>query len=191
MEYVVARIGRPHGVRGEVTVELRTDSPELRFFPGSVLRTDPAAAGPLTVATARFHQETLLVAFEGVTGREGVEALRGTLLLVDVADGAEPEEEDAWYPHQLRGLPAATPSGVPLGTVRDLLTGLAQDLLVVRGTDGEDVLVPFVAALVPLVDVAGGRVVVDPPLGLFVELPAPDEDDDTDGTTDGDERPDA
>ena len=185
MEYVVARIGRPHGVKGEVTVELRTDSPELRFFPGSVLRTDPAAAGPLTVASARFHQETLLVAFEGVSGREGVEALRNTLLLVDVADGAEPEEEDAWYPHQLQGLAAVTPTGVPLGTVRDLLTGLAQDLLVVTGTDGGEVLVPFVAALVPEVDVRGGKVVVDPPLRLFAELPAPEGD--TDDT--GDARP--
>jgi len=177
VEYVVARIGRPHGVKGEVTVELRTDSPDLRFVPGSVLRTDPASAGPLTVASARFHQETLLVSFEGVSGREGVEALRNTLLLVDVADGAEPEEEDAWYPHQLQGLAAVTPSGVALGTVKDLLTGLAQDLLVVTGTDGAEVLVPFVTALVPEVDVRRGRVVVDPPLGLFVELPAPDEDD--------------
>jgi 16S rRNA processing protein RimM len=96
---------------------------------------------------------------------------------VDVADGAEPEEEDAWYPHQLQGLAAVTRDGVALGTVKDLLTGLAQDLLVVTGTDGGEVLVPFVTALVPEVDVRGGRVVVDPPLGLFVELPAPEEDD--------------
>ena len=174
VEYVVARIGRPHGVRGEVTLELRTDAPGERFAPGAVLRTDPAPRGPLTVESARWHTGTLLVAFEGVEGRDAVEALRDTLLLVDVDEGAG-AEDDAWYPHQLRGLAAVTAGGTALGTVADLLTGTAQDLLVVTGTDGREVLVPFVERLVPVVDVPGGRVVLDPPGGLFAELPG-DED---------------
>ncbi|WP_337060932.1 ribosome maturation factor RimM [Kineococcus sp. G2] len=179
MEYVVARIGRPHGVRGEVTLELRTDAPDERFTPGAVLRTDPPARGPLTVESARWHNGTLLVAFGEAADRSAVEELRNTLLLVDVEEDRA-AEDDAWYPHQLRGLAAVTASGTALGTVADLVTGTAQDLLVVTGTDGREVLVPFVERLVPVVDVPGGRVVLDPPGGLFAELPG-DEDADARG----------
>ena len=168
MDYVVARIGRPHGIRGEVTLEVRTDDPERRLAPGSVLRTDPAGAGPLTVQSVRDHQGVLLVGFAERHDRTGAESLRDVLLLVDADEVAGEVEEDAWYPHQLAGLAAVDTTGAPLGTVRDLLTGTAQDLLVVRpAAGGEDVLVPFVRALVPEVDVAGGRVVLDPPGGLF------------------------
>ena len=168
MDYVVARIGRPHGIRGEVTVEVRTDDPWRRLAPGSTLRTDPPAAGPLTVRSLRDHQGTLLVGFEGRSDRSGAEDLRGALLVVDAEEAAGEPEEDAWYPHQLAGLSAVDPAGLVLGTVTDLLTGSAQDLLVVRpAAGGDDVLVPFVRALVPEVDVAGGRVVLDPPGGLF------------------------
>ncbi|WP_432511717.1 ribosome maturation factor RimM [Kineococcus sp. SYSU DK001] len=173
MEYVVARIGRPHGVRGEVTVELRTDDPDQRLAPGAVLRTEPPA-GPLTVASARWHNGTLLLTFTEVTDRTAVEALRDTLLLVDVDEEAD-ETDDAWYPHQLRGLAAVTVTGTPLGVVADLLTGAAQDVLVVTGTDGREVLVPFVRALVPTVDVRRRKVVLNPPGGLFAELPGDEE----------------
>ncbi|WP_432565592.1 ribosome maturation factor RimM [Kineococcus sp. SYSU DK003] len=173
MEYVVARIGRPHGVRGEVTVEVRTDDPDARFVPGAVLRTEPDR-GRLTVAKARWHSGTLLLTFTEVADRTAVEALRDTLLLVDVDDEAE-ADDDAWYPHQLAGLAAVTVTGTPLGTVADLLTGGAQDVLVVTGTDGREVLVPFVRALVPAVDVRRRKVVLNPPGGLFVEIPG-DED---------------
>ena len=178
MEYVVARIGRPHGVRGEVTVELRTDAPDERFVPGAVLRTDPASAGPLTVESARWHNATLLVAFTEVVGRDAVEALRNTLLLVDADELDDTDDGESWYPHQLQGLAAVTADGTALGTVKDLRTGSVQDLLVVTGTDGREVLVPFVTRLVPTVDVAGGRVVLDPPGGLFAELPGDDPTDD-------------
>lgn len=181
VEYVVARIGRPHGVRGEVTVEVRTDAPDDRFVPGTVLRTDPASAGPLTVESARWHSGTLLVTFAEVPDRNAIEALRNTLLLVDASDLDGEDEEDAWYPHQLVGLAAETADGTHLGRVKDLQTGLAQDLLVITGTDRREVLVPFVSRLVPTVDVAGGRVVLDPPGGLFVELPGDPEDGGGDG----------
>ena len=171
MEYVVARIGRPHGVRGEVTVEVRTDTPDERFAPGEVLRSEPGGER-LTVESARWHNGTLLLVFAEVADRAAVEQLRNRLLLVDVdEDAGADEEDDAWYPHQLQGLAAVAVDGTALGTVADLLTGNAQDVLVVTGTDGEEVLVPFVTALVPTVDVAGGRVVLDPPGGLFRELP--------------------
>jgi 16S rRNA processing protein RimM len=166
MDRVVARVGRAHGLRGEVTVEVRTDVPELRFTDGARFTTDPADRGPLTLCSVREHNGVLLLTFEAVTDREAAEALRGTLLLVDVARSDEP---DAWYDDELVGLRAETADGIVLGEVVGLQTGGAQDLLEIKptGSARERVLVPFVAALVPEVDVAGGRVVIDPPGGLF------------------------
>jgi 16S rRNA processing protein RimM len=167
---VVGRIGRPHGVRGEVTVEVRTDDPELRFAVGSVLLTEPASRGPLTVAGRRWHREILLLTLEGPTGlaesREDAEALRDTELHVPVADLPELDDPDAYYDHQLVGLSARLTDGTPLGDVVAVRHEGA-DLLVVRRTDGGELLVPFVAAIVPAVDVAGGFVEVDPPEGLL------------------------
>ena len=164
MERVVARVGRPHGLRGEVSIEVRTDVPEQRFVPGATFTTDPPDAGPLTLESARDHSGVLVLRFEGHADRSAAEALRGLLLLVD-ADASD--EPDAWYEHELVGLRVDDPAGRRLGEVVRLDAGGAQDLLVVRAEDGAEGLVPFVAALVPEVDVAGGRVVVDPPGGLF------------------------
>ncbi|MGY1729127.1 ribosome maturation factor RimM [Geodermatophilus sp. SYSU D01062] len=163
---VVGRIGRPHGVRGEATVEVRTDDPGERFRPGAVLRTVPAGRGPLTVAGARWHREVLLLAFEGYDSREAVETLRDTLLEVPVADLPALEDPDAFYDHQLVGLAARLTDGTPLGEVTAVRHEGA-DLLVVARPDGGELLVPFVTAIVPTVDVPGGFVVVDPPEGLL------------------------
>jgi 16S rRNA processing protein RimM len=163
---VVGRIGRPHGVHGEATVEVRTDDPDARFRVGTALRTDPADRGPLTVTGARWHREVLLLAFEGYDSREEVEALRDTLLEVPVADLPALEDPDTFYDHQLVGLAARLPDGTPLGEVTAVRHEGA-DLLVVRRDGGGELLVPFVGAIVPTVDVAGGLVVVDPPEGLL------------------------
>ena len=167
MQLVVARVGRPHGIRGEVSVEVRTDDPEGRFVPGARLETDPASAGPLTIETARDHNGKILLTFEEVPDRSAAEGLRGVLLL---GEAVEDDEEDAWYDHQLVGLVADDPDGQRLGEVVGVEHGAAQDLLVLRLTEGRTARVPFVAALVPEVDVPGGRVVVDPPAGLLDEL---------------------
>lgn len=165
---MVARIGRPHGIRGEVTLEVRTDDPEARFAAGQVLLTDPAERGPLTVTAARDVGSRLAVAFEGVADRTGAEALRGTLLLVDAASLPPTDDPDEFHDFQLVGLAAHLPDGARLGAVSDVLHLPHGDVLVV-GRDGEraEVLVPFVRAIVPEVDVAGGRLVVDPPEGLL------------------------
>lgn len=163
---VVGRIGRPHGVRGEMTVEVRTDDPELRFAPGTVLLTEPAARGPVTVAGRRWHREVLLLTVDGVESREDAEVLRDTELHVPVADLPELDDPDAWYDHQLVGLAVRLPDGETLGEVTAVRHEGA-DLLIVRRTDGRELLVPFVTAIVPTVDVAGGVVVVDPPEGLL------------------------
>ncbi|RCG30771.1 ribosome maturation factor RimM [Sphaerisporangium album] len=165
MQLVVGRIGRPHGIRGEVTVEVRTDDPGTRFAPGVSLATDPSGAGPLVVETVRWHKNILLLGFEGVFGREGAEALRGTMLVIDSDDVPPPEDPDEFYDHQLIGLAVVTVAGEAVGEITDVLHH-GQDLLVVRRGAGE-VFVPFVKTLVPEIDLDAGRVVVDAPPGLL------------------------
>ena len=82
MQLVVGRVGRPHGIRGEVTVQVRTDDPGRRFAAGSVLATEPADRGPLTVLSSRWHSGRLLVSFAGSADRSQAESLTGTLLVV-------------------------------------------------------------------------------------------------------------
>lgn len=167
MDLVVGRVGKPHGIRGEVTVEVRTDDPDARFAPGSSLRTDPPERGPLLVTGVHPRSGGLVLAFEGVADRPGAEALRGTVLVVDSTELPAIDEVDEWYDHQLVGLAAVDPAGAPLGTVTDVVHSAAADLLVLRSDEGREHLVPFVREMVPSVDVPGGRVVVDPPDGLL------------------------
>ncbi|QUC01118.1 ribosome maturation factor RimM [Cellulosimicrobium cellulans] len=164
MELTVARVGKAHGLRGEVALDLRTDDPEERLAVGERLETRPADAGPLTVATVRVHQGRWLVGFEGVRDRTGAEALRGVELVVEAEAS---DEEDAWYPHELAGLRAEGTDGRVLGRVEGLEHLPAHDVLVLREPDGARTLVPFVRQIVPVVDVAGGRIVLDPPGGLL------------------------
>jgi 16S rRNA processing protein RimM len=164
---VVGRVIRPHGVHGEVAVDVRTDTPGPRYAVGSVLWTDPATAGPLTVEASRPHQGRMLVLFRGVADRGAAESLRGVLLCVDSAFLAEPDDPDEFHDHQLVGLRVESSAGQQLGEVVRVDHAPASDLLVVRLLDGREGLVPFVRAIVPDVDVAAGRVVVTPPEGLF------------------------
>jgi 16S rRNA processing protein RimM len=169
MQLVVGRISRPHGIRGEVSVEVRTDEPELRFEAGAVLATEPAAAGPLTVQSRRWHSGRLLISFTGVADRDQAEALRGILLVIDSAEVSESSDPDEFHDHELVGLAVVTTAGKPVGTVTDVRHH-GQDLLVITGSGqrtGEEILVPFVSAMVPEVDVPAGRLVVDPPPGLL------------------------
>ena len=166
MEVVVGRIGRPHGVRGEVTVEVRTDSPEFRFAPGAVLGTEPGRAQPLVVAAARWHSGRLLLAFAGVGDRTAAEELRDLLLTVEVPADDRPEDPEEFYDHQLVGLAARTRSA-ELGRVADVLHLPGQDVLVIRTPEGGEVLVPFVAEFVPEVDLVAGCIRIDPPEGLL------------------------
>jgi 16S rRNA processing protein RimM len=169
MQLVVGRISRPHGIRGEVLVEVRTDEPELRFKTGAVLATEPAAAGPLTVASRHWHSGRLLISFAGVADRDQAEGLRGTLLVIDSAEVSESSDPDEFHDHELVGLAVVTTAGEPVGTVTDVRHH-GQDLLVIAGVSaraGEEILVPFVSAMVPEVDVPAGRLVVDPPPGLL------------------------
>ena len=159
MQLTAAIVGPAHGLRGEVILDVRSDDPEV-LAPGASLEIGGRGAA-LTVRSVRVHKERVLASFEECASREDAEALRGARLLVE-----EHEEEDAWYPHQLKGLAARTPGGEDLGTVTGLTPGAAQDLLLVK-TPAGTVMVPFVTQLVPTVDVEGGVVIIDAPPGLF------------------------
>lgn len=184
MRLVVARVGRAHGIRGEVTVEVRTDAPEERFVPGAVLHVVPPRGASvsfperLTLDAVRDHNGVLLLTFAEVLDRTAAEGLRGVVLEADVPD--ETGEDDAWYDHQLVGLRATDPSGAVLGEVVAVEHPPAQDLLVVRRPDGVRRLVPFVSAIVPSVDVSAGLVVIDAPPGLLDDVPDDASDDPTD-----------
>jgi 16S rRNA processing protein RimM len=223
MQLVVGRITRPHGVRGEVSVEVRTDEPDRRFAVGHVLTTDPVAAGPLTVESMRWHSGRLLIQFAGVTDRNQADDLRGIWLTLDSAEAGPSDDPDEFHDAELIGLAVVTTSGEPVGRVTDV-RHFGQDLLVIepgpagsspgsqagspraesapaesapaesapaesapaesaasgpvpagplaaggpaRRAPGSELLVPFVAAIVPEVDVAAGRLVIDPPPGLL------------------------
>lgn len=165
MSQVVARLGKPHGIRGEMTVEVRTDDPEDRFTPGSVFGTEPDI-GPLTLTRARWHRDRLLLTFEEVTDRTRAEDIRNTLITAPSAD--TDAESDAWYIDDLIGAEVvATTSGTPLGTVTAITPGAAQDLIHVELYGGKEVLIPFVEEIVPVVDVDNKRIEIDPPAGLL------------------------
>ncbi len=166
MDVTVARIGRAHGLRGDVVLDIRTDDPVTRLVPGAVFRTEPAEQGPLTIDRVRNDSGRWYVAFVGYTDRTAAESLRGVELVGAAADVAE---EDAWYVAELRGLRVEDLDGEPLGEVVGLQHRPAQDLLEVRVSDGTVALVPFVRQIVPVVDIAGGRIVLDPPAGLLGE----------------------
>ena len=169
MQLVVGRISRPHGVRGEVTVDVRTDDPDLRMAAGAVLATEPAAAGPLTITRSRWHSGRLLVCFDGVGDRDQADELRGTLLLVNSADLEDLADPDEFRDHQLVGLTVVGPAGEPVGEVAEVLH-YGQDLLVVAGSGdraGREILIPFVSAIVPEVDIQAGQLRIDPPTGLL------------------------
>jgi 16S rRNA processing protein RimM len=178
---IVGRVGRPHGIRGEVIVAVRTDEPEQRFAVGATLKAGlapdedapagaPAGGAPrpatLRVAASRWHSGQLLVAFAGITDRTAASELTGSWLSVDSSQLPASPDPDEFRDHELIGLSVRTSAGEAVGVVTDVLHP-GQDLLVVRPPHGEEHLVPFVKAIVPEVDVAAGVLVIDPPPGLL------------------------
>jgi 16S rRNA processing protein RimM len=171
MRVIVGRIGRPHGIRGEFVIGVRTDEPDARFAVGATLRVDrdPPDGPPgrqLTIASARWHSGQLLVGFAGIADRTAAGELTGSWLSVDPSQLPEPPDPDEFRDHQLIGLSVRTSSGEAVGVVTDVLH-YGQDLLVVQRPEDEECLVPFVKAIVPEVDVAAGVLVIDPPPGLL------------------------
>ncbi|HLK00269.1 MAG TPA: ribosome maturation factor RimM [Streptosporangiaceae bacterium] len=175
MRVIVGRVGRPHGIRGELVVAVRTDEPDARFAAGATVEAEQH--GTLTIARSRWHSGQLLVAFTGINDRTEAAGLSGVWLSVDTERLPPPEDPDEFRDHELIGLAVRTVAGEPVGVVSDVLH-YGQDLLVVRptqsaqdaqGTYGaqHECLVPFVKAIVPEVNVADGVLVIDPPPGLL------------------------
>lgn len=160
---VVGRVGPPQGVRGAVVVQPFTDAPDERFAPGSVLLTD---GEPLTVEASRWQGKRLIVQFAGIAERHAAQQLHGITLRVAASSRPALDDPDDFYDTDLIGLTATTVSGEPLGPVRNVVHAPASDYLVVE-VGGRERLVPFLAAVVPVVDIPGQRVVIDPPEGLL------------------------
>ncbi len=158
MDVVVARIGRPHGLHGDVSVELRTDDPEGRLAPGTTLRTEPAAAGPLTIDNGWVHSGRLLLHFQGYDDRTAAEGLRGQLVEVD-RSALPPLEEGEYYHADLIGLDCVDREGASIGKVAAIENFGAGDLLDVEVADGRRSLIPFKPGIA---DLEGGRIVLDP-----------------------------
>lgn len=165
MHLQVARIGKPHGIRGEVTVQVLTDAPGDRFVPGTELVVEPASAGPLTVSSARWNKDILLLGFDEIETRNEAETLRGAKLFIETEE-LEEDDDEGWYEHELVGLEARIGSRV-VGKVAALNTMPVQDLLMVRTPEGAEVLVPFVEQIVPEVNIEEGFILLTPPDGLF------------------------
>ncbi len=173
MQVQVARIGKPHGIRGEVTVLVLTDAPESRFAVGAEFAAEPAGTGTLTVRSSRWNKDILLLGFEGVNTRNDAELLRGTTLFFD---SEEDGDDDAWYEHELLNLEVRVGTRT-VGKVTGLRTLPVQDLLIVEDNEGDEVLVPFVDEIVPEVNLEDGYVLLTPPDGLFtVNKEAPEND---------------
>ena len=168
-ELLVGIAVRAHGLSGELAVDVHTDSPRERFAAGAVLcgRRPGVPDRPLTVESARPHGGRLLVRFVEAPDRTAAEELRGTRLLLDAADLPPPGDPDEFHVHQLEGLRVELVDGTVVGTVHEVVHGPGGELLVVRRPARPDSLVPFVRTIVPTVDLAGGRVVLDPPEGLL------------------------
>jgi 16S rRNA processing protein RimM len=189
VQLVVGKIGRAHGIRGDVSVEVRTDEPELRLGPGAVLLTDPASAGPLTIESGKVHSGRLLLHFAGVNDRNAAEALRGTMLIAEIDPEERPEDPEEFYDHQLIGLDVVLLDGTLVGELSEVVHLPYQDLLTVTRPDGTEVLVPFVTRIVPIIDLENQRAVIDPPPGLIDPAEAViDRADDADASEGGDGR---
>lgn len=181
VEVVVGVIGRPHGIRGELGIDVRTDEPAIRFAAGTRLYAEGSPHRSWQVASHRWHNGRLLVRLDGVPDRSAAEALRGIRLATQVSTTQVPDDDAEFYDHQLVGLTVADHTGRAVGEVAEVLHLPAHDLLAVDMADtGERRLVPFAEAVVPEVDLAAGRVVLADVPGLLTDV------DDGDGVDEGD-----
>jgi len=170
----VGRLVKAHGLKGAFKLELYTDSPNERFVPGAMLdlqvpETSPWFGKQVEVAELRMYNAMPVLFLKGIEDRGAAETLVKAILLVNADLADLPVEEDAWFDHQLVGLKVLR-DGIEVGEVIRVEHFPAQDLLVVKTPTVDEVLVPFVKAIVPVVDMQNGTVTVTPPIGLFEEV---------------------
>ncbi|HZK31981.1 MAG TPA: ribosome maturation factor RimM [Corynebacterium sp.] len=165
MELMIGRVIKSHGIRGEVVVDVTTDEPEIRYAVGEeVTGRQGQREHILRVSAARPHQGRLLIKFEEVPDRTTADSLRGMRFFAAPLDTEAGEE--GFYDHELEGL-RVRHEGAEIGAVTGVLHNPGQSILEVRLDDGREVLIPFVLAIVPEVDLAAGAVSITPPEGLL------------------------
>ena len=175
----VGRLTKAHGLKGAIKIELFTDDPGRRFVPGAVFTLQVPTSSPwhgktLELDELKWYNSHPVAFFKGIGDRTTAESAIKAILWVDQDLTEESGEDDAWFDHQLVGL-AVLRGGDRIGTVARVDHLPAQDLIAVKvPTSDDEVLVPFVKAIVTAVDVKAGTMTVDPPLGLFEELPDDD-----------------
>lgn len=169
VDLVVGRIVRPHGVRGDLIVDVHTDEPRQRFAVGASVaaRLRSGQSCTLTVRATRPHGQRLLIGFDAVADRNAAEALRGALLTVDSSVLPPPAHPDEFYDHQIEGLSAVLLDGTLVGVVTEVVHGPGAELLVIAREGRPEALVPFVRDIVPTVDLEAQRLVLTPPDGLL------------------------
>jgi len=170
MQLVIGRIGRAHGVRGDLFVEPMTDEPDHRYADGTVLMTSNDTT--LTVATSKWHSGRFVVHFAGFDDRNAAETLRGLTLSIEVDPSQSPQDPDEYYDHQLVGLNVVLTDGTHVGTIGEVIHLPSQDLLTVLRVGEAEALIPFVTEFVPDINLATKTVVITPPPGLLNELEA-------------------
>lgn len=180
VEVVVGVVGRPHGLRGEVAVELRTDEPEWRFALGAQVRAENDGT-LFTVTSVREHSGRTLMTFAELGDRTAVESVRGTRLVVDVAVDEQPAEDEEYYDRQLVGLRVLAADGTDAGRVTAVVHLPAQDALEIV-TDESTRLIPFVLDLVPEVNLGLGHVRLADVDGLLSDLEEPEAEDEAGST---------
>ncbi len=169
----VGRLLKAHGLKGAIKLELYTDSPNERFVPGAVLELQVPEESPwfgksVTVTELKWFNSSPVLFLKDVSDRTQAETLIKAILLVEQPLDVSPQEPDAWYDHQLAGLKVMR-DGVEIGTLLRVEHMPAQDLLVIK-TEEAEVLLPFVKAFVPKVDVQAGVIAITPPGGLFEQI---------------------
>jgi 16S rRNA processing protein RimM len=155
----VGRILRPHGVRGEVVLEVLTDFPEA--LPGKSVylqaETEEAAREERQVEAVRWHRGRLLLRLAGATDRNSVEDLRGLLVQID-RGAAEPLAAGQYYHHQIVGLRVVGENGQALGRVTEILETGANDVYVVETPEGGELLLPAIRDVILRIDVEAGEI---------------------------------
>lgn len=170
MQLVIGRIGRAHGVRGDLFVEPMTDEPDHRYSDGTVLMTSNDTT--LTVAKSKWHSGRFVVHFVGFDDRNVAETLRGLTLSIEVDPAQSPEDPDEYYDHQLVGLNVVLADGTHVGTIGEVIHLPSQDLLTVLREGDTEALIPFVTEFVPDINLATKTVTITPPPGLLNDLEA-------------------
>ena len=177
----MGRLTKAHGLKGAIKIELFTDDPDRRFVPGAVFTLQVPTSSPwhgktLELDELKWYNSHPVAFFKGIGDRTTAESAIKAILWVDQDLDEESGEDDAWFDHQLVGLTVLR-AGVKVGTIARVDHFPSQDLIAVkvegRGDDdgANEVLVPFVKAIVTAVDIEAGSMTVDPPIGLFEDLP--------------------